>query len=88
MESGDVSYGVEVVADRRRFFKVDKRIAQSLLILPAAAPDQIGAAIQLRQGWNGPWTTIDHIESVRKYFWHDKSRLGIHVRILFLNITH
>jgi hypothetical protein len=78
-DSAIVSYSVEVVAHRRGLFRLNKRVAQILVVLPTATPDQIEMAMQVRRGWNGPWTTTNHVESVRKHFWNDKSRLEVHV---------
>lgn len=83
-QGGTISYAIEVTADRHGFLRQDKRIAQVLLILPNASPEQFTQAMQIREGWQGPWTTIDRVESVKKHFWSDRSRVEAHVCLVLI----
>jgi hypothetical protein len=75
---GTISYAIEVVADRHGLH-FDRKVAKILSVMPIAAPEQVQAAGQLHRGWQGPWTTVEHTESVKKHIWSDDSRMEIHV---------
>jgi hypothetical protein len=83
---GTISYAIEVVADRHGL-RFDRRIARVLSVLPTAAPNEVQDAIQLHQGWQGQWTTVERAENVKKHLWSDKSRLEIHVSALLLTFV-
>ncbi|KAJ6582152.1 hypothetical protein B0H19DRAFT_1252283 [Mycena capillaripes] len=77
----NISYSLEVVGDRTRFFRLNRRIRRLISVVPAASQEHLLAKEALRQGWNGPWRDITHEEKLRRGIWGDYSHARVRLMI-------
>ena len=72
VKSGVVAYSVEVVGVRAGLLHFNKRLTQSLPLLPHNAP---GAELRdvLRLGWGGKMRSVQFPKKIRKGIWGDYS---------------
>ncbi|KAJ6582159.1 hypothetical protein B0H19DRAFT_1061605 [Mycena capillaripes] len=73
----NISYSLEVLGHRTRFFRLNRRIRRLISVVPAASQEQLLAKEVLRQGWNGPWRDITHEEKLRRGIWGDYSHARV-----------
>jgi hypothetical protein len=78
--SGTISYGIEVVADRRGLFRSNRRIGQMICVLPSASPENVERASLLRLGVVDAWTSADQSEKIRRKLWGEYSDVNARVR--------
>ncbi|KAF8186127.1 hypothetical protein K438DRAFT_1973494 [Mycena galopus ATCC 62051] len=77
----NISYSLEVVGDRTRFFRLNRRIRRLISVVPAASQEQLLAKETLRQGWKGPWRDITHEDKLRRGIWGEYSHARVKVTL-------
>ncbi|KAJ7807874.1 hypothetical protein B0H14DRAFT_3152335 [Mycena olivaceomarginata] len=76
-----ISYALEVVGERTRFYRTNRRIRRIISVVPAASQGQLLARETLRQGWNGPWSNFTGEEKLRQGIWGNYSRACVKLTI-------
>ncbi|KAJ7125226.1 hypothetical protein C8R44DRAFT_703420 [Mycena epipterygia] len=76
-----IAYSLEVVGERTRFFRLNRRIRRLISVVPAASQSQLLAKETLMQGWIGPWKDITHEEKLRQGIWGEYSHARVKLTI-------
>jgi hypothetical protein len=69
LDSGAVSYSIEVVGDRPGVFRRNRRLGRVFPVLACAAPEQARARQDLLAGWAGYWHDVTVQDQVRPRPW-------------------
>jgi Arrestin (or S-antigen), N-terminal domain len=75
----NISYGIEVVADRPGLFRFNRRIGRVFAVLPIATQEDVEGAFQIGQGWSGEWKSFENSRLIRKRIWGEYSRVHAEV---------
>jgi hypothetical protein len=75
----NISYGIEVVADRHGLFRFNRRIGRVFAVIQTATQEDVEGAFQIGQGWSGEWKLFENYSMIRKRLWGDYSRVQAQV---------
>ena len=83
--SGLISYMIEAVGVRQGTFTRNRRIAQSISIIP---PDPTGAQFRqlLQSTWQGPWQSIQEQDQIRRGLWGAYAKVSLHLSFPALDV--